>query len=398
MRRPRLRHAGHPKRTARQRSPPGDRPVALPHGRRRGRAPPCGAGWGTLGRDDPGARVARPRVRTARAARDRSTPRSARSRRSPSAALDDVRPGLAAGRHAGADRPHLRRHRRLRPRPLRHRHARRRPRPAEPGRDPRRAARLVRPGRRARACSTWAGPARPTPRCAWRRCPRPVADAAAACAASPATSTWSTSTATRPSCRSSCTGLRVFAGYAGWSPGQLAGEIAEGAWACVPGAPDDVLSEVAGPGAVARGHGPADRAAGRALHRARGSHRRTDGCRGARRASGRKCPGRGGLGKRPPLSRCLVCRPPARGLRARARPRAPGDRPPPRSPPRRQVQRAPAVVGQRRRSPSTSPSAAAASRTGPAGRRSRRRRPSRPSGSPNSAVSRLSIDRCPCQV
>ena len=42
-------------------------------------------------------------------------------------------------------------------------------------------------------------------------------------------------------------GLRVFAGYAGWSGGQLAGEIAEGAWACVPGRPDDVLSEVAGP-------------------------------------------------------------------------------------------------------------------------------------------------------
>jgi putative AlgH/UPF0301 family transcriptional regulator len=42
-------------------------------------------------------------------------------------------------------------------------------------------------------------------------------------------------------------GLRVFAGYAGWSPGQLAGEVAEGAWACVPGAPDDVLSELAGP-------------------------------------------------------------------------------------------------------------------------------------------------------
>src|SRR3712207_5327556 len=36
------------------------------------------------------------------------------------------------------------------------------------------------------------------------------------------------------------TGLRVFAGYAGWSPGQLAGEIVEGAWACVPGQPDDV--------------------------------------------------------------------------------------------------------------------------------------------------------------
>jgi putative transcriptional regulator len=43
------------------------------------------------------------------------------------------------------------------------------------------------------------------------------------------------------------TGLRVFAGYAGWSPGQLGGEIAEGAWACVPGHPDDVLSRAAGP-------------------------------------------------------------------------------------------------------------------------------------------------------
>src|SRR3954453_13873803 len=43
------------------------------------------------------------------------------------------------------------------------------------------------------------------------------------------------------------TGLRVFAGYAGWSPGQLAGEIADGAWACVSGPPADVLSHVAGP-------------------------------------------------------------------------------------------------------------------------------------------------------
>jgi putative transcriptional regulator len=43
------------------------------------------------------------------------------------------------------------------------------------------------------------------------------------------------------------TGLRVFAGYAGWSPGQLAGEIGEGAWACVQGRPDDVLNSVAGP-------------------------------------------------------------------------------------------------------------------------------------------------------
>jgi putative AlgH/UPF0301 family transcriptional regulator len=43
------------------------------------------------------------------------------------------------------------------------------------------------------------------------------------------------------------TGLRVFAGYAGWSPGQLAGELAEGAWACVPGAARDVLSRASGP-------------------------------------------------------------------------------------------------------------------------------------------------------
>ena len=41
--------------------------------------------------------------------------------------------------------------------------------------------------------------------------------------------------------------VRVFAGYAGWSPGQLAGEIAEGAWACVPGTAEDVLSPAAGP-------------------------------------------------------------------------------------------------------------------------------------------------------
>src|SRR4051794_17440129 len=42
-------------------------------------------------------------------------------------------------------------------------------------------------------------------------------------------------------------GLRVFAGYAGWSTGQLAAEIAEGAWACVPGRATDVLSLVSGP-------------------------------------------------------------------------------------------------------------------------------------------------------
>jgi putative transcriptional regulator len=47
--------------------------------------------------------------------------------------------------------------------------------------------------------------------------------------------------------RGKLSGLRVFAGYAGWSSGQLAAEIAEGAWACVPGRAEDVLSDAAGP-------------------------------------------------------------------------------------------------------------------------------------------------------
>ena len=37
-------------------------------------------------------------------------------------------------------------------------------------------------------------------------------------------------------------GLRVFAGYAGWDTGQLAGEIGRGDWFVAPALPDDVLS------------------------------------------------------------------------------------------------------------------------------------------------------------
>ena len=37
-------------------------------------------------------------------------------------------------------------------------------------------------------------------------------------------------------------GIRVFAGYAGWSPGQLNAEIESGAWFVVDGDPHDVLS------------------------------------------------------------------------------------------------------------------------------------------------------------
>lgn len=37
--------------------------------------------------------------------------------------------------------------------------------------------------------------------------------------------------------------LRVFAGHAGWAPGQLEDELAEGAWWVVFGTPDDLFSE-----------------------------------------------------------------------------------------------------------------------------------------------------------
>lgn len=37
--------------------------------------------------------------------------------------------------------------------------------------------------------------------------------------------------------------LRVFAGHAGWGPGQLEAEIAEGAWVVVPGRPADVFAD-----------------------------------------------------------------------------------------------------------------------------------------------------------
>ncbi|MBA2389621.1 MAG: YqgE/AlgH family protein [Geodermatophilaceae bacterium] len=40
--------------------------------------------------------------------------------------------------------------------------------------------------------------------------------------------------------------LRVFAGYAGWGPGQLADEIAEQAWAVVASQPSDVVGEARG--------------------------------------------------------------------------------------------------------------------------------------------------------
>lgn len=43
--------------------------------------------------------------------------------------------------------------------------------------------------------------------------------------------------------RACLTGVRMFAGYAGWSPGQLDGELEAGAWFVVRGEPGDVLTD-----------------------------------------------------------------------------------------------------------------------------------------------------------
>ena len=39
------------------------------------------------------------------------------------------------------------------------------------------------------------------------------------------------------------TGVRIFAGYAGWEPGQLDDELADNSWIVAPGLPADLLSE-----------------------------------------------------------------------------------------------------------------------------------------------------------
>ena len=41
----------------------------------------------------------------------------------------------------------------------------------------------------------------------------------------------------------SLSGLRIFAGYAGWGAAQLQGEIEEGSWYVVPGSPTDVFRD-----------------------------------------------------------------------------------------------------------------------------------------------------------
>ena len=54
-------------------------------------------------------------------------------------------------------------------------------------------------------------------------------------------------------------GIRLFAGYAGWSPGQLDDEIESGAWFVVEGNPDDPLTQSPGdlwPAVLARQPSP----------------------------------------------------------------------------------------------------------------------------------------------
>ena len=53
----------------------------------------------------------------------------------------------------------------------------------------------------------------------------------------------STSTSTPTACSAAFSQVRIFAGYAGWSPGQLEAEIAAGAWWILDPAPDDPFSD-----------------------------------------------------------------------------------------------------------------------------------------------------------
>ena len=213
-------------------------------------------------------------------------------------------PGLAAGRDAVADRSDVRRHRRLRARPLRHRHAR---------------------------ASSWAGPAR------WRSatcCPAgaispsspgvfhvggpcesdtalclAIAPAARRrrgqprCGAWPATSTWSTSTATRPTCPSSSPACGSSPGTPAGPPVSWPARSPRARGRACRGTPDDVLSAVV----RARSCGAPSWAArpGRLAvlsHRAGGSDRqlRVPGCCASRWHLVGRTPGEGGLGKRPP--------------------------------------------------------------------------------------------------
>ena len=151
--------------------------------------------------------------------------------------------GHAARGGAQPDRPQLPPHGRLRHRPPRRGHPRRGAEPAERGAGRRRAADLG-PARRPTRGSVFVG--------------GPVEQKTALCLAALRTGRGADGVKGLVGVRGPVAlvdldgdpeplvpkfrGLRVFAGYAGWDVGQLAGEIERGDWIVVPALPDDVLA------------------------------------------------------------------------------------------------------------------------------------------------------------
>ena len=145
--------------------------------------------------------------------------------------------------------------------------ARGRARAAQPGRDPRRPARLVRARRRARRVPRGRAVRDRHRAVPGRRAGRRARPRAAGCAGSPATSTSSTSTAIRPSWRTSSPACGCSPATRGGRPGSWPARSPRARGPACRGGPDDVLSPAGRPGLWRQRDGPADRPAGGAVHR-----------------------------------------------------------------------------------------------------------------------------------